>query len=788
MAGERKFTRIPPESTGDRVYMIHTAEIPFDGKLTYDAARGTSHIWSVGDRYSVSGFGTVHVHGVYDKGDGTGILSVHYGKTQKIENSTPANDAIISLDGDNVADVNGTCYDIMVPAQNIMGWDNPEYGWNIDRFGSGQITFADGNPELTEFGELRSSQKSLLGQYMFTKGKLPAQFSNNLSGAGTVTFESNFQAVRLDVGDTNGDVATHTSNLYHPYIPGSSILALISTRCEDTGVTGLSRKWGLFDVYNGFFFSLDDTTLNINHRWTYSGVTNTNSISQTNWNQDTLDGSGDAGNPSGFNLNASRNNTYWVDYQQIGGGIIRYGVLANGERLVCHTMNMSNGGATGNFLHNAIANPNLPICWAITCTSGTPGYSGTKSLFAYGAGVWAEGKGLTDIMDEGEIAAFDGDWTVDANYPPRTQGAHYLFSLRPVAQIQDEEGNFADNHTLYLPKSLTVDAYDENGNNVRGELRIFSKCILKSENFDNVTYTNVEKDEYASHVGHGPEIYRLPIDGIGEIDFTRVFSNSVQNSTLKVNSEATTSIRTQPITQVIGADNPYGTGTCVTIKVGQNPTLFTNTHFFDDYASITIAGLSNPGPANLNGNTYVLSIQDSDEAQLYLNSTDLDDDRKPRVLNITYDSPEIPLNVGDTLTIAGAGTCVVDKVSGTQVRVSSRTSAALDVGLTAAAGTNNASPQSSFTVDSVVEATNTTSSTSILYAWPKDNKTVLNAVTSSGWGSPVDEGTGTTNIGTIQGTPSASTAWTFMWAPRVSPTGSTVHTIRVNLQWKERIQ
>ena len=52
MAGEKRFTRIPPESTGDRLYMVHTAEIEFVQKL--DAQGGdTDHVWNVGKRYDI---------------------------------------------------------------------------------------------------------------------------------------------------------------------------------------------------------------------------------------------------------------------------------------------------------------------------------------------------------------------------------------------------------------------------------------------------------------------------------------------------------------------------------------------------------------------------------------------------------------------------------------------------------------------------------------------------------------------------------------------------------------
>ena len=82
MAGEKRYTRIPPESTGDRVYMIHTAEIHFENQ------NDGSYVWKVGERYTISGNSgptmIVHLHGVQDNGT-TGILSVHYAKADRYE-------------------------------------------------------------------------------------------------------------------------------------------------------------------------------------------------------------------------------------------------------------------------------------------------------------------------------------------------------------------------------------------------------------------------------------------------------------------------------------------------------------------------------------------------------------------------------------------------------------------------------------------------------------------------------------------------------------------------------
>ena len=177
MAGERRYTRIPPESTGDRIYMVHTARIPYDNK---DAA----YSWQIGEFYTVddgsSNTVTIHLHGVWEETTTTGYIEVHYDKnTTNITNRQPGNlENIIDSDSVVRARVNGTIEDIYVNTNHIMGYDNPEFGLDIDRFGSAKVRFAEGPPEISAFGKLRTTEPKLLAQYDFYKSELNDQFVN----------------------------------------------------------------------------------------------------------------------------------------------------------------------------------------------------------------------------------------------------------------------------------------------------------------------------------------------------------------------------------------------------------------------------------------------------------------------------------------------------------------------------------------------------------------------------------------------------------------------------------
>ena len=150
MPGEKRFTRIPPESTGDRIFMVHTAEILFDEQTD------NSYTWKVGERYTISGNGgptmSVHVHGVQDNGV-DGFLSVHFSKYDKNNNIVPQlGQNIIDPDGTTQVAKVASTYDVYIPAQQIVGFDNPEYGVDVDPTGSMNVRFSEGLPQLDAFG------------------------------------------------------------------------------------------------------------------------------------------------------------------------------------------------------------------------------------------------------------------------------------------------------------------------------------------------------------------------------------------------------------------------------------------------------------------------------------------------------------------------------------------------------------------------------------------------------------------------------------------------------------
>jgi hypothetical protein len=124
----------------------------------------------------------------------------------------------------------------------------------------------------------------------------------------------------------------------------------------DTGKTNVRRRWGLFDDNNGLFFELDNSVLYVVVRTTStdgSTVTETR-IPQTQFNVDRLDGS----DSINFQLDLTKGNIFWIDYQWLGAGRVRFGLVEpSGARLVAHIVENANTSA----LYPYMRFPNLPL-------------------------------------------------------------------------------------------------------------------------------------------------------------------------------------------------------------------------------------------------------------------------------------------------------------------------------------------------------------------------------------------------------------------------------------------
>lgn len=507
MAGEKAYLRIPPDSTGKRVRLVHSAQLAYSNK-------SSGYGWKIDREYELSSGFNVHVHSVFEETTSAGILEVSFAKDSLYRNLVPvAGDTIKDISTDTVVATVVSSTDVFINGSNIIGFDNPEYGLNVDSTGSANIRFSEGIPQLDAFGKLRVSGATLLGDYVFSNSYLSDKFSTNLSHMGaSISWDQNKRAAVLTTDTTSGSLVAHTSNTYHHYFPGSSHLFMATLALGDTGKTGLGRSWGLFDFQNGFHFIHKDGRLGVVVKSDVTGSVvdryfwQNPTIGEEGWNGDNLDGTGD----SDMVIDVTKDNLYWIDCQWLGAGRVRFGVYYNGQRVVIHEYFHGN-----NLPYPVSATASLPACFAQRNISAV-GSSSEMRVFC--CAVWTESN--IDTVAHGE----PGQRSIDKTIGATNDVYSYIGTMAPI----EKYSNGRVNRSLYYPTNLQVLAFDTvTGEQAKVEIEIRVGSALSNLDFSPINTQNytVEYDSTATFYGGGIAIYKAFVDGKETFDLTSVYNN-----------------------------------------------------------------------------------------------------------------------------------------------------------------------------------------------------------------------------------------------------------------------
>lgn len=593
MAGERKYTRIPPESTGDRVLLLHTQEVGYSG-LT------PGYVWKRDTTYTITGGATpitVRLHRAIVDTSTTGYIVYDIDADQ---NYLEAPDPVVGNDiregdasGTIIGQISGTPYCVYTNGQSIVGKDNSTYATNVDRFGSLYTRFAEGAPQLDAFGKLRVSNATILGDYIFANDILPSQFSTKIVGDATATWDPNSHALLITNTTASGDLIAHTTNTYHHYFPGSSH-TFVGTVAMSAGQTNLERRWGLFDAEDGFMFVQIDGNFGIMVRSKVTGsVVNGPPVFQSDFNVDTLDGSGDDNNPSGFKIDLTKDNIYWIDVQWLGAGRTRFGCYnEKGERLVMHEVRNANQSD-----RSITTTAALPVCY-VQYNNGAIG--STAEFRAFCAMVASET--AIDPQTHGRISLSTMDRTILSGNT--TSDYIYVGTLSPAKFIGT--GNF--NRSLYYPSDLDVMAFvPSTGEDARIELEVYAEPVLSGMNRQPVEANNpsntVELDTDATYYGpSGIHVMASYVNG------SKRFSLDTPNA----------SMSTQAFKNY--AENGGTKTSNISAITAANPAQVTVAHPFHLHREgepIVISEVAGTMSTPLNGNTFYLKINGLQTAELY---------------------------------------------------------------------------------------------------------------------------------------------------------------------------
>jgi len=122
------------------------------------------------------------------------------------------------------------------------------------------------------------------------------------------------------------------------------------------GTAGITQEIGLHDDDNGLFFRCDQGTLKVVRKTSVTGSAVDNAVAQSSWNLDKLDGTGE----SGIDLDFTKTQIFIIDFEWLGVGRVRMGLVHNGEIVYSHEFLNSNVLADV-----YMSTPNLPLRYSI---------------------------------------------------------------------------------------------------------------------------------------------------------------------------------------------------------------------------------------------------------------------------------------------------------------------------------------------------------------------------------------------------------------------------------------
>lgn len=277
------------------------------------------------------------------------------------------------------------------------------------------------------FGRLRTSSPHSLFDAQLTYDLQPLLFEQITAETGaSVTHDSTNRMALMTFSSTpTGGKAYMQSYEYFRYRAGHSQLCYI-TFLMGAGVTNVVKFAGYSDGSNGIEFQLSGSTKQF---VLYSDTTlGDQTIAQTNWNIDKLDGTG----KSGITLDLTKVQILVIDFQALYAGRVRVGFDIGGVAVWVHQFNHANSAA-----YPYMQSANLPIRAGMTST-GT--VSATMNFIC-----------ATVQTENGEATSEGFHFSQDATVSASNTGLTHLVSIQPKTTF-----NSITNRTKIIIESVDI--------------------------------------------------------------------------------------------------------------------------------------------------------------------------------------------------------------------------------------------------------------------------------------------------------------------------------------------
>lgn len=282
-------------------------------------------------------------------------------------------------------------------------------GTSSDPFKNETVGSFSDSPNIDAFSRLRVSNPTSVFDAQLTYDLQPTLFEQTTNGTGaSIAHDSTDRCALMTFSSTpTGGETTMQTYEHFRYQPIKSQLVAVTFNFIEAA-TNVLKYAGYSDGNNGFEFQNDgtDNILKINSD-TSAGD---QSVTQTNWNLDKLDGTG----LSGITLDITKTQILIIDFQALYVGRVRMGFDIDGKIVYAHEFLNANS-QTSPYIQTA----NLPIRVGMSCT----GTVSTTMKYICSAVASEGGQELTasyDFAQSNNVTAGNGTDTHLISLRPRT--------------------------------------------------------------------------------------------------------------------------------------------------------------------------------------------------------------------------------------------------------------------------------------------------------------------------------------------------------------------------------
>lgn len=186
------------------------------------------------------------------------------------------------------------------------------------------------------FGRLRVSNPLTLFD-SFYRYNDNEKFNNAVSANATITSSNVSAMTSMTVSTNSGAYAYRETARVFAYQPGKS-LQVMTTFCMAETKDNLRQRVGYFDTQNGVYLEQVGSTVTLNIRSNVTGALQYETVQQSEWNGDPLNGSG----VSTLVLDLTKAQIFWIDFEWLGVGTVRCGFVIDGQFVTAHQFHHAN--------------------------------------------------------------------------------------------------------------------------------------------------------------------------------------------------------------------------------------------------------------------------------------------------------------------------------------------------------------------------------------------------------------------------------------------------------------